>query len=476
MDLIEFFLLCVENHQLTLREVCRVVGFRSYNQLARLLQHKTSPMKVLEFGQLLLDHASQLRLTAEECQSIRDCMFPLLKGKENVYAFEHFFSLITTLQVEAAFPNADLLLMDMQGHPAGSLRKLLSNADSAEISVINCIHSNVLRIIASCVHDVNLSVNYYYCEAQSISSSVDAVCDIWPYLFCEWLHPYSVRAATHQGLWTGDVIFVHLAHQKAPNSTIFEDFEIVLYSKETAIAIPLPNPPELLLCHNDIDIHGLFIQPYGKMEEYKEYLLFAYNLEHQHRFFRIKPDIGLELIHPEIQVAALGDDVFGSGNQQMVNDLISIERKRYEESASKYQRQCHIVSYDAMQEFVKTGKTADHFYGFRAYTPSERLFILRDIYQRMKESSFFRFWFLLPDVHFTSAEVVRYEEYGVSILMPNTIYDLNGSHKEIFIRDRTFCDWFSKYFREYLCRHYIHSSAQSIKMMERLIEQCTELL
>lgn len=240
MDLIEFFLLCVENHQLTLREVCRVVGFRSYNQLARLLQHKTSPMKVLEFGQLLLDHASQLRLTAEECQSIRDCMFPLLKGKENVYAFEHFFSLITTLQVEAAFPNADLLLMDMQGHPAGSLRKLLSNADSAEISVINCIHSNVLRIIASCVHDVNLSVNYYYCEAQSISSSVDAVCDIWPYLFCEWLHPYSVRAATHQGLWTGDVIFVHLAHQKAPNSTSFEDFEIVLYSKETAIAIPLP--------------------------------------------------------------------------------------------------------------------------------------------------------------------------------------------------------------------------------------------
>ena len=94
MDLVDVFLRVIEHHRISQREVSRLIGFRSDNQMTRILQHKVSQQKMLEFGQQLLSHKVALKLTADEEAAIECCLMHMSDGQENVYALEHFIPLL----------------------------------------------------------------------------------------------------------------------------------------------------------------------------------------------------------------------------------------------------------------------------------------------------------------------------------------------------------------------------------------------
>lgn len=60
MDLVDVFLRCIGQHDISQHRISQIIGFRSDNQMTRVTQRKVSPRKMLEFGQLLLEHAAEI--------------------------------------------------------------------------------------------------------------------------------------------------------------------------------------------------------------------------------------------------------------------------------------------------------------------------------------------------------------------------------------------------------------------------------
>ena len=469
MDLVDVFLRVIEHHRISQREVSRLIGFRSDNQMTRILQHKVSQQKMLEFGQQLLSHKVALKLTADEEAAIECCLMHMSDGQENVYALEHFIPLLCS-QTAVPPPEQFLYVIDESGQPLGTLRELVSHAQKLEAIVINCANSAVISAFAQCAQETSVSVNYYYLAESSVMHTVSVLEMTWPYLFCDWFHPFSVhlkesRLAT--GLWSADVIFLRITPDTQQTSSMLSSSwrMLVLQSKSTAVLTGLSCSPELLH-RNDVTLYSLYND--AAQEDYVKYLQYIEELEHQHRIFRIKPDLGFELIPINIQIAALEGTSFQQEYAPLIASVTEIARQRYLESIKKASRQYHIVTKEAMVHFAQTGILTDHFWGFRPYTKEERLQILQEIYGRMLNSPFFRLRILCDGIVLKPREVIGYENYGVCILMEKSAYHIEA-HRELMLHDRLFSDWFNNFFRDYFCSKYTYNSNDSAAIIKDLI-------
>ena len=175
----------------------------------------------------------------------------------------------------------------------------------------------------------------------------------------------------------------------------------MLLSKDpdNLIAIPMPSDHQSissLLFSEKADIRPMKISDHNK-QDYIRYLNYIKDLEYNTRIFRIKADLGLELIPADIQLAAVREGPMRGYPAEDMNVLLTqlyeIENERYLNSLNKHFHQYFLMSYKAMLDFAKTGLFSDHFWGFRAFTSQERLFILKDFYNRVCTSQYFHFSF-----------------------------------------------------------------------------------
>ena len=57
MELTSVFFCILEAHHQTQRSICRIIGFRSANQLTRILKGAVSDDLMLDFGRRLIEHS-----------------------------------------------------------------------------------------------------------------------------------------------------------------------------------------------------------------------------------------------------------------------------------------------------------------------------------------------------------------------------------------------------------------------------------
>lgn len=257
----------------------------------------------------------------------------------------------------------------------------------------------------------------------------------------------------------------------------------MLLSKDpdNLIAIPMPSDHQSissLLFPEKADIRPMKISDHNK-QDYIRYLNYIKDLEYNTRIFRIKADLGLELIPADIQLAAVREGPMRGYPAEDMNVLLTqlyeIENERYLNSLNKHFHQYFLMSYKAMLDFAKTGLFSDHFWGFRAFTSQERLFILKDFYNRVCTSQYFHFSFLKPEVHLVWDELIWYENVGICFLPPKTHYDIDDDHTEFILHDPVFSDFFSSFFRKWLFEHHALPSSKSKVLFKRLIDVCEQL-
>ena len=471
MDLVDVFLRCIGKHDISQHRISQIIGFRSDNQMTRVTQRKVSPRKMLEFGQLLLEHAAEIQLTEEEQRTIAHAMENISVGHENMYAFDHFSPLLLSqTQCKTMRP---IQIYSSSGEKLGTLAEILCGAQQVNAVVLNCTNAPVLATLAQGASKTMLTVDYYYLAESSVMRTVSVLEATWPHMFCPWFHPHSVHlqeCRLSAGLWGADIFFLRIASDapNVPAGIAGRWGMFILQAPQRALLCEISCAPETLLQRKDVICRSLYND--AAQGDYVQYLQYIRTLEHQHRIFRIKPDIGFELIPIDIQIAALEGTSFRSDYEQLVEPVTQIARQRYQESKRKTSRQYHVVSKDAMLRFAQTGILSDHFWGFRPYTCEERLRIFEELLHRMTSSTLFRLRFLREDTVLKPREVIWYEDYGVCILMENSDYRM-GEHQELMLRDQLFSEWFSSLFRDHFCDKYTYSDKESIMMMENIIKK-----
>lgn len=130
--------------------------------------------------------------------------------------------------------------------------------------------------------------------------------------------------------------------------------------------------------------NGVPLYRFSELERGNDYINFmekAYYLESGGSAVIAKQTPGIQMIPEDIVLDALTDYLSDQTEpiSAAVGSLRLILRKRID---NFYQRKKPVVivfDQTAMEEFIRTGVTTDHFYACRPYTPEERFRILREL-------------------------------------------------------------------------------------------------
>ena len=480
MDLVEIFLRLLDEHSFTQKMVCKTIGYSSPNQLTRVLRREVSTNYMVDFGMRLLSCAKDLCLTAEEQREIQACITNLGIGWENLSSYGRLWSLIQNPQLlPSDDPAPTVRLISPSGQVVGTIKTVFRDASRVHIKATAGCRSALLQSLKSIETDCALSVDLYYEEGMGPVHAVDMLEAAWPMLHKPWFRPWSVRFApgkSHSGLLETNMMMIdafflsECGEQKRGSMLIPIDDSRALHvalpeahQAATSLLFPPQNAAAVFPMKSNVTSFG----------SYLDYLCYISDLEYNHRVFRMKRDIGLEMISADIQQAALregpmGDRVIGTALEQ---ELYDVQHRRYRNSLEKRKHQYHLLSFSALRKFAQTGVESDHFWGFRPFTPTERLRILEELYIRASAHHYFHLMFIRQEQDFIPDEIVWYEGRGVCFLLPGTEYRMDDQHSEMLFTDPDFAAFFSTVFRQRLCSSCAYSYEESAALLMRIIDE-----
>lgn len=472
MDIVEIFLQILASHCLSQRTVCDIIGFTSANQMTRILKRQVSHKYLVKFGNLLLEHKQELDLTDKETADLQACCMSPSLNTDDETAASIFFSTISK-PIDSR-PKEDIVLFDAAGVSLGSLQSVFCEAACLSFSIVGCLSLPLCSILDSWGKSCSMNVDYYHPEGKSNALSAQYLRSIWPFLHKPWFHPYCVKRKQDvacDGLCHADVALIDAEFPEDERKS----YMLVSQSENTATLLPFPEhhlPFQRILFSQNDAIYPLEI-PQQNEEDYIQYLRYLQNLERNHGAFLVKADMCLNMIPAEIQLRALQEGPMSNypGIEEILAPMYAIEKERFENNRDKKKHQCYLHTYDGLLRFLETGIESDHFWGFRPFTPEERYQILSELFNRASNSPYTHLFFLKPGIHLIPDEIGWYEDRGICFLLPQTHYDIENGHSELLFQDPSFCRFFSGYFRKWICQHYAYSEADSLIMLQNLLEQ-----
>lgn len=475
MELTSVFFCILEAHHLTQRSICRIIGFRSANQLTRILKGAVSDDLMLDFGRRLIEHSEELGLTEPEKQAILDSCLELGWGRDNLSCAKRFFALIMDGGAPALSPG--IVMHHAAGGVIGGLKDVLMDAVRVHITAVNCTVPGLGRMLMELSGQCGLQVDFYRSDGVDLIQSIRFLETIWPMIHSAWFHPYQISRKDGEelpGLSGAQLLLVDAEDASGAR----ESYTLLPFGENAMVRLDIPPdhlPYRQLLAVREQDVRPLSIAR-ETVQDYARYLQFASRLEHNHRVVRIKSDIGLDMIPAEIQLAAMCEGALRDMPEPcgVLDQLYQIQDERYHNCLKKRQKQYHLFSYSAMARFVQTGMLSDHFWGFRPFTLEERLSILEDLKKRMMASPHFHLAFFRPDTDMIPGEITWYEGEGISLILRNSHYtfEVEDSHSELLYRDEGFSCFFSGFFLKWCMKTAMFSEAESLCLLGRLIAEC----
>ncbi len=214
----------------------------------------------------------------------------------------------------------------------------------------------------------------------------------------------------------------------------------------------------------------------GSMEEYVSYTADLAELEKDAEIWEIKPDPCLVYIPAEIQRAALEEGPIPAELlSPVLESLHKTAQARNRNVLTKRKPTHMILKKGAMRQFALTGKTMDHFWGFRSYTREERLRILGVLLEQAKENRYVHLHFLREDDALRDVNVMLYGSRGLLLCSMDTSYDLGGGHSELLMTPpESFLEEFRQYYMTDLVRELCLSEGESIEYLAHLMNLVRE--
>lgn len=474
MNISQFVTDLLNRHGMTDAQLAELLGYKSKTSIVRIRSQQIGMHSLENFVERL---RSSFQLTPEENAALNDA-FASLYWQEDFAAIQSMKHFLSSDRDQEADPIVELL---SDKGSAGPFLKHYESAREIKITLFNCHHVSIYRSLHILLSGGNAKVDHFLLPLENTVDIIDVFRRMMHVFYDSAYDPYAISVSapgSHRGMLSTDfmVISYRNANDKARQDLVFFDRPdhgmIIPGTPGNNYLALLPIPEE-----NRTPVKRTF-PGYSELEDYVHFCAEFARLEHNRAIYKIKPDIGLDWIPTEILLSAVKqDDLPHAKNfRHAFQQLIKISRARTKNSFEKKQPTHAILKQSGMWNFIRTGKTLDHFWAMRPYTPRERLSILTELLHQARTNPAFHIYFLQDDHFLLDEEVILYEGEGLLMTNSNTDYNLAGGHVEMMMVVPEFCRLFRDYFTQVLLRDYVHSEEESCSLLQQMVDFCEEMV
>lgn len=128
-----------------------------------------------------------------------------------------------------------------------------------------------------------------------------------------------------------------------------------------------------------------------------------------------------------------------------------------------------VFSRPETERFLRTGRSTDHFFGFRAFTVSERRAVLNNVRRAAEEKPYFEVYFLRPGMAMHDAEISMFGRAGVLFTRGDTCYRMEDDLIETMVSFDAFTRQFQSVYTQMLLRQLAETRERSLEILDELL-------
>lgn len=479
VDVREYIRNILFQENLSLSELSKILGYKSRTSLDRILNANTRPESIRKLEQALLKAFS---LTSDEKRALHEAVQVTIYGKERYLATQKMWDFVQGVQ---SAQEEDLTIVDGQSGCTVDLYHRYAEGGSVHMIVVNCQYiAGLFALMKKLLQREDMAVAHYMYVNKDNVRTISAVNSLMTVFYERGYDGYvrhgesSGKGGLDCGLNEADML---ITMWRDADET--ERMDMVLFSDSASeVLIEAKCPGKNFLERTGLDrrYYTSIKRTYFECSAFEDYIQYSSDyaaLERNHAVWKIKPDVGVDQIPAWILKKAIQDGPIPQDEQfsQTLDILTEIYQKRVENTYSKRKHSFIIYKRGAMHRFAMTGKTTDHFWGMRPYTPKERIAILSELLKHQLENPYVHLYFLKDDAALRNAEIAYYEDIGMLILESDTDYNLEEGHSEIMITHQEMLRLYKKFYMEVLIRDCVYPESETCSGLRNLIEMVRQL-
>lgn len=469
----QYILDFISSRELSLSKLAQSLGYKSKTSLVRLMDDNTREKSVRQF-ESAMTHA--FALTDGELEALRRAVQITLLGRARYLAEREMWRFV---QGEAAPAEERLTVTDAETGADVDLMARYAGAEGLRITLVNGHGTTIFPLLRRLL-ERGATVEHYIYADDNDAKTICAVNSLLAIFYQKGYSGYVCmgnrydEATAPQGLMESDLMVVRC---KRADGVQWED----------VLVFPEPDACTLLTHQGDnaalTRMLGLKHELYtpikrtyfqcSALENYIKYSQDYADLERNRAILKLKPDIGVDWIPVQILAAALMEGPLPPEEmgEATIQALYEIYGRRFHNTFAKHKPAHTIMKRSAMQRFAQTGRTSDHFWAMRPYTPQERVAILSELLNQQQNNPYFHIYFLADEQIIRNAEFALYENLGILMLESDTDYNLAGGHSEILLTHPELMRLFQKFFMDELIKHHVLPEAETVRFLQGLVEE-----
>ncbi len=420
-----------------------------------------------------------LDLNEAETAALERAILIRREGLERVLEREAFHSFLCG----GSLPEADTLwVKDLVSGVTSSFVNRFSSADGLKLHAINCVYPAMFSAFQYLLTRTTAEVEQTIVVPAQSQKTVHIMELLTSVLHQKNYHGYIVKhkvnasGETAEGLQGADLLLCTWSEAGVERS------DLISFSSSTMlISVPLEGNGDMILAllrEMEEDRQPL-IRSWPEISSLEDYITFTRSLaalEQNTEIWDVKPDPCLCYIPVDIQKAALSEGPIPQEQLTPVMDsLFKVAKNRNDNIYTKRKVTHVILKKNAMRHLALSGKTLDHFWGFRAYTREERLRIFGVLLHQAMENKYFHLHFLNDDDALRDTNIMIYGGKGIFICNSDTDYNLGKKHTDLLVTPpESFLKSFQQYYMTVLVRELCLSESESIEYLTYLLNLVRE--
>jgi hypothetical protein len=466
-----------EKRGLSLEVMAQLLGYRSPTSLKRIMNERVRPSTLSDFVKRMEAH---MDLSAAESAALDRAVRVRRNGESRVREWEAFRSF---LQGETLPAPETLAAEDPDTGTAVPLVRRYAGREGLRLTLVNCVYPEVFSLLRSLLSQGDAEAKHVIVAPLHGTGNAYIMTLMSTILRLQGYHGYIMEypreaGGVHvRGPWGADLL---LASWKEPGGG--EVTELLTFRTQArAVAVPLRMEGETLhrLLHSFDPVLKTVKRSWpamGSMEDYVSYSEDLAALEKDAEIFEIKPDPCLLYIPAEIQRAALEDGPIPAELlSPVLEPLFRTAQARNRNVYTKRRATHSIFKKGALRQLALTGRTLDHFWGFRPYTKEERLQIFGVLLEQAQKNRCVHLYLLREDDALRDMNLALYGGRGILLCEMDTAYDLGGGHSDLlFTPPRSFLEEFQKFYMTDLVKELCLPEGETVGYLTNLMNLVRE--
>ena len=463
----EFIKSFAEKEGLSLKALSDKLGYKSRTSLDRILASQATPDSVRKLERLLLN---TFKPDETEANELHESVQVTIHGEEKYRAMKQMWVFV---RGESAEERTELHIENAVNGQEIDLKARYGGAETpVSITVVNGQYvSGLFYLLGELLKNENITVSHYLYSNDDGARTVSSVCSVMPVFYEKNYFGYVRQGEREQNTGLNEADFMIVERENRNTDLIW------LTGADTGVLMEVPGtadlPKKLGLKQEDYTTIKRTYFSCTALEDYIQYSKDYAALERGHAILKIKPDVGVDQIPTWVLRQAMleGNAPKDETFMAVLNALTAIYQKRYDDTYSKRKNACTIFKRSAFQQFARTGRTSDHFWGMRPYTPQERIAVLQDLVKRQETNPYVHYYFLKDDDLLRDVEISYYEGIGLLILPSDTDYNLPEGHSEVLVTHPEMLELYREFYSEVLLCDCVCTEQETVRFLNELIRE-----